>query len=137
MIETHAGVIPHAALVRAQDVVVLNAVTLEQLVSAVVHADGEMDHDLGLGLGHDQFKMVGQIQPIRRIEHLADGLKINVVGFVTKTEFRENRLGRRIGCVRGHGWGRVLIVRLRHRVIHGKEMNETGRRPRSVREVVG
>ena len=53
LVEVGLVVVAHAALVRAEDVVVLDAVALEHLDTCRCHADREVDDQLVLGLAED------------------------------------------------------------------------------------
>jgi hypothetical protein len=90
IIEVYIGVVAQAALVGAQGVVMLDAVSLEQTVVAVVHADGEVHHQLVLGLGEDHLHAVAQLEHIRRAEHRLDGLCVEVVGILGEAKLVEH-----------------------------------------------
>jgi len=95
-----------SALVWAAGVVVLDAVSLEELVVPVVHFDGEVNHDLVLGLSEDDPGAMLEVEQLGRVKHRVDGLEIEVVWIVWKTEFCGDRptgqFGR--GCCCSHAW---------------------------------
>ena len=53
-----------AALVGAEDVVVLDAVAFEKAVGAVVELDGEVDDEFGFGLAEDGFDVFGGFEDV-------------------------------------------------------------------------
>ena len=76
IVEPCVLVVTHAALERAEDVRVLDAVALEQAILAVVHQDGEMDDDLVLRLTQDEPHVLGHLDDLRRfIEIVANDAK--------------------------------------------------------------
>jgi hypothetical protein len=91
---------PDAALVRAERVVVLDAVALEQLVVPVVHPDREVHHHLVLRLREDDPHAVLEIDQLRRLEHHVDRLEVQVVRVGREPELVEDRVA--IGRAR-HG----------------------------------
>ena len=72
-IERHAGVIPDAALRRAERDVVLHAVPGEDFDLPVVHLDGTGDGDLTLGMGEDfpdaGLEIENAGRPVELLEH--------------------------------------------------------------------
>ena len=71
-------VIADAALVGAEDVVVLDAVAFEELVAAVVHPDGEVDDELVFGLREDGRHLARQVHRLGRFFELGldDGVEV-------------------------------------------------------------
>ena len=78
LVEIGLLVVAHAALVRAHDVVVLDAVALEELVLAVVHADRKVRDELVLGLRQDLPDLVGQTDEIGCFFELPGGDRVKV-----------------------------------------------------------
>src|SRR5450755_810873 len=84
-------VVTHAALVRAEDVRVLDAVAFEQAVLAVVHAHREVDDDLVLRLAQNAADV---------LRHLDDFCRVIEVALDDFEEFVAGRLKRRRGLSR-------------------------------------
>ena len=61
VVERDRRVVTHTALERSEQVVVLDAVALEELHLTVVHADREVDDELVLRLAQDRPNVIGQI----------------------------------------------------------------------------
>ncbi len=78
LVERDVLVVADAALERAEDVVVLDAVALEELERPVVHADGEVDDELVLRLRQDERGVARQVhRPGSLLElHLDDGVQV-------------------------------------------------------------
>ena len=64
---------PHPALVRAQQVAVLDPVAAEHPVGPVVHEDREVDDDLVLGLREDRPEVVGEVDDLGATVELVQG----------------------------------------------------------------
>ena len=92
VVEVDVLVVAEAALVGSEGVVVLDAVALEEPVVSVVHADGEVDHDLVLGLGEDDADAVLEVDGVCGAEHGGDGLEVEVVGVVGEAELIDDRV---------------------------------------------
>jgi hypothetical protein len=72
LIEIGLVVVAHAALVGAEQVVVLNPVALEHLPLAIVHANREVDDQLVLGLGQNVADVRLQIDDVGGLGNLLD-----------------------------------------------------------------
>ena len=70
--QRHMVAVADAALVGPQDVVVLDAVAGEELDRAVIHADGEVDDDLVLGLAQDEPHALGRRDLLERRAELVE-----------------------------------------------------------------
>ena len=71
--------VANTPLVGTEDVMVLDAVSLEELELATVHLDGKMNHDFVFGLGEDQLQAMGKTDQIRGVANFANRLNVDVV----------------------------------------------------------
>ena len=74
MVELDILMVSNASLIRTEHLVVLDTISLEQAISIVIHADRQMDHQLVLGPGKDQFEPMGHIQQIAGVHDGSDHL---------------------------------------------------------------
>jgi hypothetical protein len=66
VVEAHRLVVAEAALVWPQEVVVLDAVALEEAGCSVIHLHGEVHDDLALGLREDRREVRREVDDLRR-----------------------------------------------------------------------
>ena len=91
MVQADVRVIPNPSLVGAQHVVVLHAISLEQIVMPIVHQHREVHHDLVLGLRQHELLVMGKPHQLRRDEHLLDRLMKQVLRITDDLELFEHR----------------------------------------------
>ena len=75
------------ALVWATSIVVLDSVAFEEFVMPVIHLHWEVNHDLILRLREDNSRAMLEVYKLCRFKHGADGLEVQVIWIVRKSEF--------------------------------------------------